>query len=97
MPCAVEVVTIQQPAHEDVGMRIRRVGVQDTGNTRTGSGRHGKAAPAGDREQISACQNAIFNPNWNCRDVLAWRVTWPNCADVTEPFGAANCGVLSRL
>ena len=73
------------------------VHVENAGDARTGSGDLRERAPSCDGKPVSACQNAIFNPNWNWREVLAWRVTVPNCCEVTEPFGAANCGVLNRL
>ena len=97
MPPSVQTVAVEQAAEEDICVRIRRVNVENARDARTTSGRLRECAASREREPVSPCQNAIFNPNWNCRDVLACRVTVPNCCDVTAPFGAANCGVLNRL
>ena len=81
MPCAVQAVTVQQPAHKDVGMRIRRVDIQDTGNTRTGSGRT-QAAPAGDREPVSGVSKCDLQPELElprCVGLAGYRAELRRC------------------
>src|SRR2546422_7858387 len=97
VPRAVQTVTVEQAADKDVGMRIRKPGIQDTPHPRQWSGciRYPRAGEC--RDPISTRQNLILSPNWNWREVLRCEVTWPKLWLVTEPFGELNCGVLNRL
>jgi hypothetical protein len=45
MPFTIEPITIEQPAHEHIGMRIGRVHIQDACDARTGSRRLREGAP----------------------------------------------------
>ena len=102
MPRAVQTVTVEQAADEDVGVRIRKPGIQYTCHARARIGcmchscvDQSRARQC--RDPVSTCQNLILSPNWNWREVLRCEVTCPKLWLVTEPFGELNCGVLNRL
>ena len=102
VPRAVQAVTVEQPADKDVGVRIRKPGIQYARHPRARIGCLCRSCVDQSRtrecrDPVSTCQNLTLSPNWNWREVLRCEVTCPKLWLVTEPLGELNCGVLNRL